>query len=395
MTNTYRAIVAGHICLDVIPLLPSLGEARFEKMFTPGRLIEAGPVAFSTGGPVSNTGLNLNRLGIKTGLMGKVGDDAFGEIVRRIVSAYGPDLADGLVIDPKVHTSYTVVINPPEVDRIFLHHPGANDTFLADDVRYDQVAGVDLFHFGYPPIMKSMYADDGQQLTEVFRRARATGVTTSLDMALPDPATASGQANWPVILKSTLPYVDIFLPSAEEILYTLRRGTYDELVGRGGDILQYCTPELVSSLARELLEMGVKVACIKLGKQGIYVRTAGREAMAAMGRARPADPAGWAGRELWAPTFQVEEVGTTGSGDATIAGFLASLLRGQPLADTLTAAVAVGACNVEAADALSGVQSWEKTMARIAAGWPRRSLTLPAPGWFFDEQRQLWVGPAQ
>jgi hypothetical protein len=59
----------------------------------------------------------------------------------------------------------------------------------------------------------------------------------------------------------------------------------------------------------------------------------------------------------------------------------------------VTIAAAVGACNVEAADALSGVRSWEETLSRLEADWPRWELNLEAPGWHFDDKRQLWLGP--
>jgi hypothetical protein len=59
------------------------------------------------------------------------------------------------------------------------------------------------------------------------------------------------------------------------------------------------------------------------------------------------------------------------SGDAIIAGFLMGSLRGMMPVATLSAACAVGACSVEAADALSGIRSWPETMERIAAGWSR------------------------
>lgn len=55
------------------------------------------------------------------------------------------------------------------------------------------------------------------------------------------------------------------------------------------------------------------------------------------------------------------------------------------------AVVAVGACNVEAADALSGVRSWEETMSRVAAGWEHRWFNLPAADWRRDPRHQLWV----
>ena len=87
--------------------------------------------------------------------------------------------------------------------------------------------------------------------------------------------------------------------------------------------------------------------------------------------ARPTHPNIWANYENWSPCFQVDVVGTTGSGDATIAGFLAALLRDLPPDKTITAALAVGACNVESADALSGIRSWEETWRRIDSGWAR------------------------
>jgi sugar/nucleoside kinase (ribokinase family) len=65
-------------------------------------------------------------------------------------------------------------------------------------------------------------------------------------------------------------------------------------------------------------------------------------------------------------------VGTAGSGDATIAGFLAAFLRDMTPEEAVTMAVAVGACNVEAADTLSGIRPWDETLRRVAAGWPRR-----------------------
>lgn len=393
MSETLSAAVAGHICLDIIPQLTGDAQDEFARMFLPGRLLEIGPAIFSTGGAVSNTGLALNKLGIKTQLMGKVGDDLFGQAVLQIVDSFDPGLAKGMVVDPAVHTSYTIIISPPGVDRMFLHCPGANDTFSADDVRYDQLPEMRLFHFGYPPILKLMFENGGAQLVQVFRRAKGTGITTSLDMALPDPSSSAGRADWVAILKSTLPYVDIFLPSIEEILYMLRRETYNELcqAADGANFLSLIAPQLLSDLSEELLDIGVKIVALKLGERGLYLRTADRLAVEALGRARPSDAAAWANRELWTACFKTGVVGTTGAGDATIAGFLSALLRDMTPEAALTAAVAVGACNVEAADALSGIRPWDETWRRVAGGWARHGLDIQAPGWRFDGIRQLWV----
>ena len=176
----------------------------------------------------------------------------------------------------------------------------------------------------------------------------------------------------------------------------LRRETYDALSQQasGSDFLQLISPALLSSLSQELLGMGGKIIGLKMGDRGLYVRTARRAVLERMGRARPADLAAWANKELWSPCLQAHFVGAAGAGDATIAGFLTGLLRGLSLEDTVTAAVAVGACNVEAADTLSGVRSWEETLERIQRGWARHPSHLDAPGWRFDHEHQMWVGPA-
>lgn len=388
-TQSKSCIVAGHICLDVIPAL--LGAGDFAASFRPGRLLEAGPALMSTGGAVSNTGLALHKLGINTRLMGKIGPDLFGQAILDIVKQHGGEhLAEGMNTVPGESSSYTVILNPPNVDRIFLHCPGANDTFGADDINYNSLRQTDLFHFGYPPLMKRLYQNEGAELVAMFRQAKATGVTTSLDMAMPDPTAPSGQANWPVILRDVLPAVDLFVPSIEEILLMLYPDVFQE-VSTGNIPI---TPPLASQIAGDLLRLGAKIVMLKAGHLGLYLRTANETTLAGLGRARPGHVARWANREFWVPVFQTQMVGTTGAGDATVAGFLSALLRDLPPTEAVTMAAAVGACNVEAADALSGILSWEETQARVEAGWPRQKLDFAGvPGWRFDSSRQLWLGP--
>jgi sugar/nucleoside kinase (ribokinase family) len=395
MTRDFEALVAGQICLDIHPDLGRAGREPFEEIFLPGRLIAAGPVSYTAGGAVSNTGLALERLGITARLIGKVGDDLFGQAVRQSIMAGGYGPADGMIVDSSASTSYTIIINYPGVDRIFLHYPGANDSFHAEDVPYALLENARLLHFGYPPVMRAMFDAGGTQLAGIFQRAKRTGVTTSLDMAVPDPSSEAGRADWRAILEITLPQVDIFLPSVEEILIMLHGEIYRELCrsAAGSDFLTMLTPQLLSDLGRELISMGAKIVGLKLGSRGMYLRTGGGDAIESIGRACPSNYDSWAGVELWAPCFKVAISGTTGSGDATIAGFLAGLLRDLPVEQALTMATAVGACNVEKADALSGIRTWEETSRRLACGWERQPLELDAPGWQFDSSCGLWRGP--
>ena len=241
------AIVAGHICLDVIPEIPSMD---LRVHLRPGALVEIGKVTLSTGGTVSNAGRALHRLGVNTGLMGKVGDDPFGRIILELLNQDDPALAEGMIVSPGEVTSYTLVISPKDYDRTFLHCAGANHTFGADDVNYAHLEGVRLFHFGYPPLMARMYADEGAQLADMFRRIKALGVITSLDMAMPDPTGPSGQVDRRRVLEHTLPHVDLFLPSLDETVYMLRRDS---------------SSAEISDVAGELLAMGTGAVGLKVG----------------------------------------------------------------------------------------------------------------------------------
>lgn len=392
MSGVFDVVVAGHLCLDVIPDIADRFQSQFERTFLPGRTLDVGPLTFCTGGPVSNTGLALQKLGIQTRLIGKVGDDRLGQVIKDIIRSYGPHLSDGLVIDNASVTSYTIVISPPGVDRLFMHCQGANETFDADDVDYELVARARLFHLGYPPLLKRLYQQDGRQLREVFRRVKGSGVTTSLDLSLPNPLSEAGKADWRAILRATLPYVDIFLPSLEELLYMIRPKSYHDLVETAADggRSSLISADLLTELSSELLEYGTKVVGIKVGEQGFFLRTADEPILAALGKARPSNWRSWATRMIWSPCFAVNVVGTTGAGDATIAGFLSAMLRDYSPEAAATAAVAVGACNVEALDALTGIRDWESTMQRVADGWNRLPLSVEQPGWRFDTHDQLW-----
>lgn len=357
-----KVVVAGHICLDIIPEFPQ-GTYDLSTLLVPGSLTEVGQSVVATGGAVSNTGQALHHLGEEVVLIAKIGDDEFGYTVQRILRQAGSMLADGLIVDKESNTSYSLVINPPGVDRVFLHSPGANHTFCTDDIDDAVLEGSDLFHFGYPPLMRKIYERDGAELKNIFDRVKSLGIPTSLDMTFVDPSSEAGQVDWQALLKNVLSSTDVFLPSLDEILFMVDREKYNQLVTDFGEnIVQGVDAEWVEKTAQKLIDLGVPVVVIKLGKDGLYLRTA---------TSVPGRAAAWNNISRFQSCFSTSVVGTTGAGDCTIAGFLAAYVDGASPEESMISAVATGSASTESLDAVSTIPHRSQLQTRIDSGWKK------------------------
>ena len=359
-----KMIAAGHICLDITPVFPPERKSgSVAELLVPGRLLNVGAADIHTGGSVANTGLALKKLGVDVKLLGKVGDDELGSIVRRIAAEHG---AGGLLVDKDCRTSYSVVLAIPGLDRIFLHDPGANDSFRAGGIPDEALTDCDLFHSGYPPIMRGMFVNGGAELISLMKRVRSRGIATSLDLAAVDPASEAGCADWRGILSGTLPFVDFFVPSFEELCFMLDRERYERLAAMGGDMTEKLSIEDdVIPLAEDCLSMGAGAVLIKCGTAGLYLSC--REDLTA-GERLGLDCEGWRGVSGHVPCYKAERVlSATGAGDTCIAAFLTAAAMGKAPLRCAELAAAEGAWAVTSYDSLGGLKPIEYLEAWIDA----------------------------
>lgn len=362
--------VAGHLCVDITPRFPrEQPTGTLSQRLMPGKLIHVGNASFSAGGAVANTGLALKKLGNPVILMGKIGADTLGSIIKQAFHQY--QAGEHLIQSSAESTSYTIVIAPPGVDRMFLHHPGCNDTFCLDDLDMDAIGQAKHFHFGYPPLMRNMYLDGSRELVRIFAKVKEMGLTTSLDMAAVDEDSEAGRQDWEQIIKNLLPFVDFFVPSIEELGYMADREKYREWLRRAGE--EDLTTVLdvgrdIRPLAQTLLGWGAKCVLIKCGAPGIYLRTAGPEIM---GQISP-EFTSWGNLEFFEKSYMPDKIlSGTGAGDTSIAAFLKAALDGYPPKQCLQLAAATGACCVATYDALSGLKPFPELIRRIDGGWPK------------------------
>ena len=383
MMIEYEIVVAGHICLDLSPAFDSTQPQSVSTLFRPGRLINTSGMTVSTGGAVSNTGFAMSKMGILVLPMAKIGDDPFGRLISDISNT---ETGSAIHLQPGVQTSYSIVLSPPGIDRIILHDPAGNNAFTSDDIDYRSIKSTSFFHFGYPPLMKRMYENDGAELARMFSRAKQQGAVTSLDMALPDAASESGRVNWLSILEKTLPFVDLFLPSVEEALFMLDRAEYDRIASRlsGDEFTQHLDFGKIRELGTKILSLGSKLALIKCGAHGIYLRTAGESRMAQIGKKR------WANRELFQPTYRVENFKSAlGGGDTTIAGFISAMIRGFALEGCARTACLCGALCCTTYDAISAIRPIEQISELREKGL--NATQLPSGYLRYSEKERLFL----
>jgi sugar/nucleoside kinase (ribokinase family) len=388
---SFDVVAAGILCLDMIPRFETEKETTsISELLQPGTLVHMGEMTMSTGGSVSNVGIAMKIFGCSVAFVTKVGDDAIGRTIIETLEKDGS--AEGIAVAEGEASSYTVVLSPPKIDRIFLHCPGTNNTFTAADINMTAVEQSRLFHLGYPTLMRSLFVDEGRELADILKKVKQAGVTTSLDISLPDPNSEAGRADWWKIYERSLPYVDIFLPSLEETFFTLHPREYlSRKEARGGqELIDFVSPEEISGFAEEYLRLGCKIAVLKAGHNGWYIRTSEKEKIAGMGRAMPGDLDNWAGRELWCPAFQAERIcGSTGAGDSSIAAFLTGLLRHHSIEECLKLANCGGYLNLRAMDTVSGLGSWDEVKSTYPT-LPVRRISFLADGWSWKEELKVW-----
>jgi sugar/nucleoside kinase (ribokinase family) len=162
--------------------------------------------------------------------------------------------------------------------------------------------------------------------------------------------------------------VDIFVPSAEEILYMMEPKQYADIISKAkGDILDEIPPDIYVRLGDRIMELGVSILMIKAGHRGAYLRTGDVQKLnATTPLSLPTDR--WNHRDLWIPVFPADPArikNACGAGDCAVAGFLTAILDGVDIEKAGRYAMLAGRDNLYGVDALSGLSDWTSMTDRI------------------------------
>jgi sugar/nucleoside kinase (ribokinase family) len=369
MRKEYDAVVAGYTCVDLIPNFRKHQHSNnISGFLKPGKLIEIGGMDFVLGGVVPNTGLAMKKFGSKVFLNSLIGNDFIGKTAESQLARYSA--TDGILVSKEGETAFSIVIAPPGVDRIFLESPGCNHIFDINHINFEIISKSRLFHFGYPPLMRQFFLDSGRQLIQMYSKIQKMGVVTSLDFSLPDPESESGKVNWQGILKNTLPFVDIFAPSLEELMQVTMPQKFLEIKSacENSDFEDEVPFQLVRELGKQMITLGVSILLIKMGKRGVYLCTRDvSEINKKLGNTLEDNH--WSNKEILCNSYPAEHSkikNASGAGDIAIAAFLNSVLNADNAETTIKFAAIAGRDSLYCENVFESMSRWEELNHKIS-----------------------------
>jgi len=277
------AISMGELLIDFVPVT------------TGTDLLTATAFHKAAGGAPANVAVGLARLGVKSALMGKAGEDGFGRFLVKTLTDDGVDVSP-LRRSRTTRTPLAFVSLAQDAEREFLFYGDISSGFCSDDIDFNAIEQARLIHFGSiglipePSRIATLMAVDAARAKQLH-----VSFDANLRLDLWPTADAASEA-----IRDGIERATIVKLSEEELEFLT--GKTDPVEG-----------------VRQLHHTGLKLVVVTHGKAGCTFVTDDTHGLV--------------------PGFTVKPVDTTGAGDAFVAGLLAGLLEGDaPLtAERLTA----------------------------------------------------------
>lgn len=282
MIEQWEVVVVGSVNADLV--------IEVDRRPAQGETVLGSDLVVHPGGKGANQAVAAARLGGRAGIVGRVGDDGHGELLRGALAADGVDLAH-LATTPGVPTGVALITIGPDGDNSIIVSPGANARLDPADVAAARamIAGASVVSFQLEVPLPAVEA--------AARTAAEAGGRVVLNLSPPAPVPAE-----------LLALCDPLVVNEHEAAF---------LLDGGGD-----AGELAAALARS----GPRSVVVTLGADGVVV--ADGDGVTAI------------------PSPKADAVDTTGAGDAFTAALCLRLARGDALRDAARYATRAGAAAV-------------------------------------------------
>ena len=301
-------VVVGELCVDLIVGLRD-DEIRFGQHEQWVEFTE-----LTMGSSSAITACGASTLGVPTSMVGVVGQDLFGNYVLNELARRGVDTRH-MRVDASLPTGSSTHLSRPDGDRAILTAPGSIGQTTLADVPSGALAAAAHLHLGSYFLQRGLWG----QAPQMFRRARAAGVGTSIDGNF-DPVQ-----EWDRGILEVIAHADVFFANEQELT----------------GITGMSDPDSAVDALLAQMPPGAMIVH-KRGSDGASCawRPSGNGETARV-HARPPDVPG-------------RLVDTVGAGDSLAAGFLHGRLRGLAVEHCLALGVACGSASTRAAGGVAG-----------------------------------------
>ena len=298
-------VVLGGINMDLVSMMERFPQA--------GESVVGSRFLTYPGGKGANQAVAAARMGARTAMVGRVGDDLFGPQLVASLEASGIDVS-GISVSPGVSSGIAVIDIDGSAQNRIIQILGANDTCGPDEAR---AVTRSLIRASTVLLQLEVSLDLSMQ---VASDAASQGKRVVLD---PGPVRPEP------LREEFFQYCHVFTPNETEAQALLGFPVVD--------------PDSAERAARWLVDRGVELAIIKLGAQGAYYATGGGGA--------------------YVPPFKVEAVDSVAAGDAFNGALAVALAEGQEIPQAVRTASAAGALAVTK----TGAQDSMPTRAEVEA----------------------------
>jgi 5-dehydro-2-deoxygluconokinase len=311
--HSLEVITMGRVGVDLFP----------EQVGVP--LAEVRTFAKSLGGSPTNVAVAAARLGRRAAVITRVGNDGFGTYVRDALRGFGVDTR-WVGTDPTLRTPlvFAELFPPDRFPILFYREPQAPDMNITrDELDLESIAAAPLFWTSGTGL--SDEPSRGATLAALEARKRRDFTLHDLDHRHHLWSSSDDARR---LAREAVKRATVVVGNTDEV--EMATGLRDP-----------------RAAANALLEMGVRLAIVKRGHDGVYARTA-RE-------------------ELSVRPIETRVLNGLGAGDAFGGALCHGLLAGWPLARTLEAANAAGAIvasRLACADAMPTLGEIETLLAR-------------------------------
>lgn len=300
----FDVIVVGELNVDLIlntiDSFPEMGKEKIARQMT-----------LTLGSSSAIFASNLSALGAKVAFVGKIGDDAFGIMVKESLARKNVN-TDFIIVSSKLNTGATIVLNYSE-DRAMVTYPGAMEDLTITDIEEEVIKSAKHLHFS------SYFLQPGIQsgLVSLFKTAKKNGLTTSLDIQW-DPAE-----KWNFNYQEVLPLVDVFLPNEQEALLLTKE-----------NILENAISKLTSFANLVVVKLGSKGSTAATRKKSVFKQS----------------------------FYNKNVVDAIGAGDSFNAGFIYKFINGSNIDECQRFANLTGAVNTTAAGGTTAFENYDQVV---------------------------------